>query len=218
MDKEKVIIFDFDGTIANTLYTLLEGYNKRVAPVLKCKPVDLEKIDEYKKWTARDLLKEHRINALKLPVVIFWLRRYLKRQIHTVEHFEAVDAVIKELYKKGYSLGILTSNTTKNVKAFLERNDLDEYFKYIYSSKKFSGKAKVYMKMAEKHDLNDKEVIYVGDEVRDIKFVKKIGIPIICVSWGLTDPEVLRQEEPDYLIDHPEEIIPIIHRETVPKH
>ncbi len=208
--SKKLVLFDFDGTIADTMLTLITGYNKLVAKTLNCKLVDTSLIEEYKKWTPRALMKEHRITVLKLPVLAYWLRRYLRNHFDEVNMFTDVDQVIKKLKDDGFKLGILTSNSRRNVKTFLSSRSLLPYFDYIYSSKKLTGKDQVFKKMQSVHDLDINNVIYIGDEVRDIEFVRKIGIPIIAVTWGLGNRELLSSHQPDFMIDDPKEILPIV--------
>ena len=62
----------------------------------------------------------------------------------------------------------------------------------------------------EKHNLKPQEIIYVGDEVRDIQACKKIGVKIIAVSWGYNSKEILDREKPDYLVNKPIEIPKIL--------
>ncbi len=54
------------------------------------------------------------------------------------------------------------------------------------------------------------EVIYVGDETRDIEAAKKTKIRAISVSWGFNSPEILAAHNPDFLIHQPRELIAVI--------
>jgi phosphoglycolate phosphatase len=53
-------------------------------------------------------------------------------------------------------------------------------------------------------------VLYVGDEVRDIVACKKAGVKIAWVDWGYDLKEAVADEKPDYLISNPLEIISIV--------
>jgi len=58
--------------------------------------------------------------------------------------------------------------------------------------------------------LNPEEVIYVGDETRDIEASQKINIKVIVVSWGFNSRTVLAEHNPDFLIHQPQELIEVM--------
>jgi phosphoglycolate phosphatase-like HAD superfamily hydrolase len=60
----------------------------------------------------------------------------------------------------------------------------------------------------KKEKIHKKDVIYVGDETRDVLAMKKVHIPVIAVSWGLTAPEKLASLLPDLLLASPEDLNP----------
>jgi phosphoglycolate phosphatase-like HAD superfamily hydrolase len=60
------------------------------------------------------------------------------------------------------------------------------------------------------NNLSSEEVIYVGDETRDIEASKKINIKVIAVSWGFNSGEVLAKHNPDFLIHKPSELIEVL--------
>ncbi|MCR4313329.1 MAG: HAD hydrolase-like protein, partial [Candidatus Roizmanbacteria bacterium] len=59
-------------------------------------------------------------------------------------------------------------------------------------------------------ELDRSEVIYVGDEIRDVEACKKTGIKIIGVSWGLHTIEALEKAGVDYITKKPLEIFKIL--------
>jgi phosphoglycolate phosphatase-like HAD superfamily hydrolase len=52
--------------------------------------------------------------------------------------------------------------------------------------------------------------MYIGDETRDISAAKKINIKMIAVAWGFNSFSVLNQYHPDFLVDHPRDVLNII--------
>ena len=64
--------------------------------------------------------------------------------------------------------------------------------------------------MCSKQQINPHEVIYVGDEERDIIASKKARIKNIAVTWGFNSKEKLSREKPDYIVDSPMQIIEIV--------
>ncbi len=54
-------------------------------------------------------------------------------------------------------------------------------------------------------------ILLVGDSGVDVRTARAGGVPVCGVAWGLT-PESLRAEPPDWIIDHPAELIPLVER------
>ena len=56
--------------------------------------------------------------------------------------------------------------------------------------------------MMQRH-LKSQEILYVGDELRDVKASQKAGIPVAAVTWGFNSRESLAASKPTYLFDRP---------------
>ena len=93
--------------------------------------------------------------------------------------------------------------------AALTKNGLPDTFTFIYSGSTF-GKHKVINKWLRIENINPEKVVYVGDEVRDIDAAKKTGIKVIAVGWGFNSQEALAAQNPDFLIERPQELIEIM--------
>jgi phosphoglycolate phosphatase len=54
------------------------------------------------------------------------------------------------------------------------------------------------------------EMLYVGDEIRDIKASKKAGIAIAAVTWGFNSAESLKAEAPEHVVSEPPELLDLV--------
>jgi len=113
------------------------------------------------------------------------------------------------LKKNGYKLAIISSNRIENIDKFIKHNDLD-IFDFVHGKTDLFGKAGYLGKFLDDFDLDSSEVIYVGDEIRDVEACKKVGIKIIGVTWGLHTPEALQKAGVDYIVKKPSEVFKII--------
>ena len=102
-------------------------------------------------------------------------------------------------------LGILTSNSVKAVEAFLREHNL-QCFDFVESENNIFKKSKHLIKIIKKHSFNKQEVIYIGDEVRDIIASQEAGIDVIAVTWGYNKKEILKQNHPTFIANNPSEI------------
>lgn len=206
MNNSKHIIFDFDGTIANSIELALNTYN-RIAPEYKCKPIHEEFRHLLSSKKPQKYFKEYGITTFKLFLLVIRIRKELSKHISDIKPVNNIITSLHELKNAGFKLGILTSNSSKNVHKFLEYNNLSGVFDFVHSASNLFGKDKVFKRLIKRKDISIKNTIYIGDETRDIEASKKAGLPIIGVSWGLTERKILETLQPNQIADDPKELM-----------
>jgi phosphoglycolate phosphatase len=207
--SSKTIIFDFDGTIADTLETIATLYNK-IAHDFNCKPVSFEEKEKFRSMKTHEFLKECNIPVLLLPVLAIKIKAELRFEIRKVKAISGIVEALHDIKNAGYNIGVMSSNSVENINIFLKENSIEKLFDFVHSGKNIFGKDKVILRLLSKHKLKKEQVIYVGDETRDIEALKRIKIPIIAVSWGFNSHSVLEKLNPEGLIDNPNDLLPNI--------
>jgi phosphoglycolate phosphatase len=205
MKDKDYIVFDFDGTIADTLELGLAVYN-RIAPEYDCKPVRDGERELFRTKKPQELLRTYGISKLKLLTLTLRIRKEMSRHIPEMKLYDNMGKALREIRAAGYGMGILTSNSVENVRKFLEINNMTALFDFIYSGRSFLGKDRVIRKMIIREQLPAGRIVYVGDETRDIEASRAAGIPVIAVSWGLNRRELLASLSPDQIADIPQEL------------
>ena len=208
MKDIKYIIFDFDGTIADTFKLGIKISNK-LALRFDYRLITQDKVEYYRGRTAQEILKEAQIPFYKFPFVVKEFRKEINKIIEQLKPFKGIPEVIKALSEK-YKLGVLTSNSQSNVETVFEINNLSSYFEFVRSKSKLLSKSKAMKKIMLDYNLKPENIIYIGDETRDIEAAHKVGLKIICVTWGFNTKKLLSKHSPDYLIDQPENILNIL--------
>lgn len=206
---KKVILFDFDGTIADTLDAIVNITN-RLAVEFGYKQTTQEELAQIQNLNSKQIIKQSGISIFKLPFLLRKVKTELNKEIQRVRPISGIKEALIDLKNQGNRLGILTSNSSANVVAFLETNGLDDLFDFIYSGKTLFGKSKVINNLLKQEKINPKTAIYVGDETRDIEAARKSHIKAIAVSWGFNSAEVLAKQNPDFLIHRPKQLIEVI--------
>ncbi len=202
----KVILFDFDGTIADT-YQAIASITNQLSTEFGYKTLNQEELLLIKNLSSREIVKRSEISFFKLPFLLRRVRLELSKEIAKLESIQGIDQILLQLKHLGYVLGIVTSNNQENVDIFLAKNQLAHLFDYVYSGTSVFGKHRVINQVIREHRLDKTDVIYVGDETRDIRSARKSRISVIAVSWGFNAPEILSEHQPDYLVDHPSELL-----------
>ncbi|MBD2384917.1 HAD-IA family hydrolase [Cylindrospermum sp. FACHB-282] len=206
---QKVIIFDFDGTIADTVDALVSIANRlaREFGYIQITPNELALL---RNLTAREIIKYSGISLFKIPFLLKKVKAELKDKIHEFKPIPGIQEALIELKNQGYQLGIITSNSQDNVTEFLKLNDLDYLFEFINSGVTIFGKTTIINNVLRQRQLKPQSVIYVGDETRDIEASKKANIKVIAVTWGFNSPEALTKQNPNFLIHQPRELLDVI--------
>jgi phosphoglycolate phosphatase-like HAD superfamily hydrolase len=211
MSTVTYIIFDFDGTIADTGDLAVSIYN-RIAPEYNCKPIKPGDRDILSTNTPRKLLKSYGVTNLKLFLLVLRIRKELSKHIREIDPIKDITDSLLDIKTAGFSMGIVTSNSKYNVTKFLEKTGLTESIDFIYTGKSFFGKDKVISRMLNREHISRDNVIYVGDETRDIEASKKAGIPVTAVCWGFNRREVLASFHPDQMASEPKELLACFQR------
>ena len=207
MDDKKIIIFDFDGTLADSFGNVMAIFNE-LANEYGLHQIKQEDIPELRKISSREILKKFRFPVWRLPFLLSEGKKMFGQRIASINPFSGIKEMLLGLKKRGCVLGILSSNSEENIRKFLTRNQVD-VFDFIHTENNFFGKGKAIKRTIEKYKFDAGNVFYVGDETRDIEAAKKCGVKVISVSWGFNDREILEKYSPDFLIDKPEELLKI---------
>jgi phosphoglycolate phosphatase len=194
----KHIIFDFDGTIADTLPLVLEMYYKVIKPKERFSDEDIQAL---RNMTAQDVIKWARIPFYRIPRLIVKARRIFRAHVYEVKPFNGIGTVFQELQAHDCKLYVMSSNSPDNINLFLKHNKLDKYFEGIYGNVGIFGKAPMLKKIMRARNLSPSDCWYVGDETRDIEGAKKARLPIVSVTWGYNGKEILTRYKPTAMAD-----------------
>ncbi|MGE7926113.1 HAD hydrolase-like protein [Lysinibacillus xylanilyticus] len=204
----KYIIFDFDGTLADSTAVFASAWNT-IAQKYKFKGIELKEIESLKKLSIAERSKLFDFPMYKLPMILPQFYRLYRQSLNDVHLYDGIKEVLMEIDKKGYKILIISSNSQENILEFLKMNSI-HCVSNVLSSTRIFGKDKVIKKFLKDSGITTSDVFYIGDEQRDIVACKKVGVPIIWVSWGYDAIEVIQQEEPEYKVTTPQEILNII--------
>lgn len=202
------IVFDFDGTIADTMSVVIRIANK-FADHYGYRKIPLSDLPKLREKRPSEVLKHLGISIFKLPIVVRKIRFEMNKEIVHLKTVVDIRETLEKLKKSGCILGILTTNSRENVMEFLKNNDL-QLFDFVYSGRAVYGKSRLLKKLMHEKTIPHEDPIYVGDEIRDVEAAKKAGIRVISVSWGYNTKSALEKASPDYIVEKPEDLQTII--------
>jgi len=202
------LLFDFDGTIADSIGLGLQIANT-LAPQFGIAPLSKEDFDRVRSMSIPKAMKTLNMPFYKLPKAIPLALAEYHRLIHDLLPFEGIHDMLQDLQNMGCKMALLSSNTKENVKHFVDQHDLD-FFEWVEGTSGILKKHSSIRKQLKKHKLKADNVIYVGDEIRDVIAAHKCGLRIISVSWGFHTVALLSSQNPDYLVETPTQIVQLV--------
>ena len=207
----RIILFDFDGTIADSLDSIVKITN-RLSGEFGYKKTTEEDVENLRNMNSLQIIKTSGVPIFKIPFLLQMVKLELNHEIQNLKPIPGILETLHTLKQKEHRLGIVTSNSLENVKGFLERNDMNKLFSFIHAGSTLFGKNKAIRNFLKKEGVSPEAVIYVGDETRDIEAAKKARIKVIAVSWGFNSKTVLAKHNPDLAIDKPQDLMAAIER------
>lgn len=208
----RTIIFDFDGTLADSLPVMLRIYGK----LMPYGPEITKELFQFlRKLPAHKVAAHLDVSLWRLPWLLRRGRKTMHDHIGEVQPCEGIIPVVKELKKRGYELHVVTSNSRANVNEFLALHNLSEYFDSVVAVRRLNGKPQALKSFVRRHKLVMSETYYIGDEARDIVATQRVNMPIVAVSWGFNDKELLKEMKPTALVEHPKDLLKIFKGKNV---
>jgi phosphoglycolate phosphatase len=199
------VVFDFDGTLAASMGVALRLYNE-LAARYGYGTLHAGNIEELRHLSILERCKRLGVPAYKLPGLMLEVSRSFRQAMHTIDFNEGIPELLGVLRARGLKVMILSSNAEENIRAFLQRHGAEAWVEDIYCSSRIFGKARLLRTLMKRAGLQPEQLVYVGDEHRDIEACKEVGVRVIAVLWGV-DPEArLREAGPDSLARHPAEV------------
>lgn len=200
MAKNKAIIFDFDGVIADTLKFHQEHLKKYLNISISKK--------EYQDWQRGNVYdKNNKITNQKL-IDYF---KMIEKDHNKVKSFAGINKVLKEL-SKSYNLFIITSSSDLNIINLLKREGTFNCFKEILGVEFNKSKIVKFNYIIDKYSLEKDDILFVTDTSGDVFEANKVGLRSIGVTWGFHDRNILAEAEPFAYAGKPEDILEIVEK------
>lgn len=207
MKQKPVVIFDFDGTIADTFVMAINIFYK-----LKPRWPILPKgeVERLRGMAFMQVARELQIPPWDIPFLLIRGRKIMAAQLDEAVIIPGIDAAIRKLHDNGHELYVISSNSTENVSRFLERHQLLGQFTEIHGSIGLMAKAKIIKKLLKEKQVAPEHAYYVGDEARDIEAAHKVKVNSIAVSWGYNNIKILAEHKPKVLVFDPADIVKVV--------
>lgn len=201
------LIFDFDGTLVDSFEQVINAI-LALSDKFQYKKLTKGDIEKLRNLPSVEMIQYLDIPLHKVPILLDKIKNNLHDIIVTLPPITHIKETIHTLAINNHHLGIVTSNSEKNVALWLKHQKLEQYFNFVHSED-FLSKGALLEKILQENMINKNETYYIGDETRDIDAANDSQIKSIAVTWGYHSEKLLRSHHPTHLISSPDEIIKI---------
>lgn len=201
---ERAVIFDFDGTIADSLPAIIAVFEDVTH---RSEHFTQAQIDALRDVPIPQLMTELHVPKWKIPFLLLRGRKMLRQHLHGIKVHDGMADTIKALHAQNIPLYVLSSNSAENVRSYLQWHKLSHYFAGVYGGASVFGKAPRLLKLIDKEHVHVANTWYIGDETRDVTAARAVGFRAASVTWGFNTRAALEAKHPDVLVDTPEALL-----------
>ena len=211
----KLIIFDFDGTLADTRQLIVETMQQTIQ-ALELTPCT----DEQCASMIGLPLKQAFIELIPMSDemgdrCVDTYRRIFNENnaLYVIPTFPHVIDTLYRLSAEGYILTIASSRSRKSLLDFVHTMHLEEIFSYILGADDVilsKPHPEPVLRTLEAFDCLPEEALVVGDMKYDIEMGRRAGTRTCGVTYGNGSPQELREAGADFIVNNFEEILTLI--------
>jgi len=208
----KNIIFDFDGTLADSKQCSVLATQQAFVQLGLQKPS--EKVIEYYmgvpiEVSFKEIADIDLQDTMFENLLISFRQAYKELENDTLSVFPNIPEVLQSLIQQGKQLFVVSSKKSDVLLRNLQTLDIDKYFKDIIGSDKVSNykpHPEGILKLVELYSLKPAETIMIGDATFDLQMAKASGTHSCGVTWGSHQKEKLQEEKPTFLVDEVQQL------------
>jgi pyrophosphatase PpaX len=206
----KGVVFDFDGTILDSMQmvfdTLNDALRKRGLP-----PIEIEVLGRMAGLPVIEIIsskaKITEATAKEVEKDVFEVyTAFCRTSCQLLPH---VESILKTLKSKQIKLGLLTTTPRKPLRAVAEKFSLMSYFDIMVAKEDAKNKPdpEGLERVIKEFGIRKDECLYVGDSPIDILTGKAAGVKTIAVTTGIATVEQLEVAKPDGIIPNLEKLL-----------
>ena len=203
----KCVIFDFDGTLADTAEGILRTEDAMLKEMGLPRPEGGEaQMRQGIGLALRDSLHVGcRIPEERLDEAVATYRRLFDEiAFDYIVPFSGVKETLEYLYGKGYQLGIATSRSRRTLVYLLDKMEIAQYFTHmtsVESTPNHKPAPDLALILLDQFGISGDEALIVGDTIYDLQMGRNAGCHTCGVTFGNHSAEQLSAENPDYIVD-----------------
>ncbi len=204
LNRYDLVIFDFDGTLANSEPWFKSTLHK-LATKFGFREVDEEEYERLRGEDSKAILQTVGVPLWKIPKIARYVQRQVARDASQIPLFDGVDVLLERLTANGVRLAMVSSNSKANVRRILGETASARFDFFACGAGAF-GKAAKFRRVVKKAKVDLTRTLAVGDEERDVKAAREAGVAAGSVAWGYAAASILGERGPDHYFETMDDI------------
>ena len=215
--KNRLAIFDLDGTLLDTIGDLAEACNY----MLSLRELGSHTREEYAKMVGNGILnlvkralpEELRTDEYVMAARADFLDFYTANIDRHTRPYDGIYEVLRTLQDEGWSLAVASNKFDEGTQKLVRTIFPDIHFSAIYGNKEgfpLKPDAALHDLIIKECDADIATTWMIGDSGVDIQTAKNAGVRSIGCSWGFRPRTELEEFGADYIVDAPSEILQIL--------
>jgi len=211
MNMINTLIFDFDGTIIDTNLIIAKGLNlfSRAYRGSRLSQHELEQLTGKPLHDQMAALNSERADEMTAR----FRQWYAQRHDALTRAFHGMDELFEDLRKFRFNLAIVTNNSKEGVQMGLRHLGMHHLFHTVITcddvmEKKPSPEG-VYLAL-KLMNVRPEEALFIGDSAGDLLASRRAGVANVLVGWTSIKRETLMVHQPDFIIEHPMELLEVV--------
>jgi len=200
------VVFDLDGTLADTFPTVLRIFNQLML-ARTGREWKLSELAPYFGPPETVMIQRIFPEAELHEVIIADFFRLSREDGHEIKPFAGMAELVGNLRAAGVKLGVYSGANTESARHRIGHAGLLDHFDEVLGGDRVSNykpHPEGLLKLIEQFDVDPARTIYIGDMVADVEVGRGAGVTTVAVTWGAGKPEALSAAKPDHLIDDPQ--------------
>lgn len=215
MNSYKCIIFDFDGTLADTHTGIVKTFQETIRQMGLPVP-SVERVTSTIGLVLKDGLKagvDGMTEEQAEKACEIYRRIFPETAIPCINTFPGIPEFLKSLKDRGFRLAIATSRSHHSLDILTEKLGIRDFFEGLYGAEdivRHKPAPDLALHILKEFKLNASDALVVGDATYDLLMGKGAGCKVCGVTWGNQSIEELQSADPEYIVSTLEELSEII--------
>ena len=214
--EKKLLIFDLDGTIADTLYSIMDAVNMCMEhygfPTKSYAEVRAAVGNGARLLIMRSMPQNVANDNARAEEIYKHFRKCYGITYNRINGcYDGMREAMLELHSRGYTLAVLSNKPDAYVKGIIKDLFDSSVIPLAMGETELPRKpdptAPHYV--ARTLGFEPDRCVFIGDSEVDIRTAQNAGFASVAVSWGFRDRSVLEDCDPDIIIDHPSQLLEI---------
>jgi phosphoglycolate phosphatase len=207
----RIIIFDFDGVLADTEEPMLRFSGIACAELgYPCKPTRAH-LEALEPMSFANLGRQLGLPEEQVPAYVQRSLELFKNNPSPLRIFPGMAEVLSKVSERART-GIVSGNASATIRKFLEDYNLCSSVQTVLGVDSLGTKAEKIKKILARFGSLD-GAMFIGDTSSDVRAARETSITSVAVTWGHHSRQKLVEARPDYLVNSPEELLSVLFRD-----